>query len=150
LTLTYTSCINHGVKPDDYRRALDAACREWETLARQRVQIEDRLAQLTETIGTLTKLCGLRPTVSWGLTEACRAILRNAAKPMTPIEVRNRLAAVGFDLARYSNDLASIHTVLKRLNKSGELRLVPRGPGRHAYEWSRSPQVVIWHQHPDR
>src|SRR5437899_10089367 len=100
------------VKPDDYRRALDAACREWETLARQRVDIEARLAQLTETIGILTKLCGVTPTVSWGLTEACRSILRNAARPMTPVEVRNRLAAVGFDLSRYSNDLASIHTVL--------------------------------------
>ena len=139
------------VKPDDYRRALDAACREWEALARQRIDIEARLAQLTETIGILTKLCGVTPTVFWGLTEGCRAIVRNAAKPMTAIEVRNRLAAVGFDLSRYANDLASIHTVLKRLNKSGELRFVPRGPGKGAYEWNRPPGVVaIWQQQPDK
>ena len=140
------------MKSDEYRRALEAACREWETLARQRAELEERLTQLTETIGMLTKLCGLTPKLSWGLTAACRAILRNAAHPMTPVEVRNRLAAIGFDLSEYSNELASIHTILKRLNKAGELRFVPRGRGRHAYEWNRPPRAVAWqwHQHPDR
>jgi len=138
------------VKPDEYRRALDAACREWETLSRQRVGIEARLAQLVETIGTLTQLCGLTPTVPWGLTDACRAILQNAGKPMTPIDVRNRLAAVGFDLSRYSNDLAAIHTVLKRLNQAGELRFIPRSPGKHAYQWSRPPEVRVWHRQRDK
>ena len=132
------------MKSDEYRRALDAACREWETLARQRADLEQRLTQLTETIGTLTKLCGLTPKISWGLTDACRAILRNAGSPMTPVEIRNRLAAIGFDLAAYSNELASIHTVLKRLNKSGELRFVARGRGKHAYEWNRPPRTVVW------
>ena len=46
--------------------------------------------------------------------------------------------------------LASIHTVLKRLNQSGELRLVPRGRGKHAYEWKGPPRTVVWHQHPER
>jgi hypothetical protein len=138
------------VKADEYHRALDAACREWEALARQRADLEERLTQLTETIGMLSKLCGLTPKLTWGLTEACRAVLRNAANPMTPVEVRNRLAAIGFDLSQYSNELASIHTVLKRLNRSGELRFVPRGRGRHAYEWSRPPRTVVWHQHPGK
>jgi hypothetical protein len=140
------------IKSDEYRRALEAACREWEALARQRAELEARFTQLTETIGMLTKLCGLTPKISWGLTNACRAILRNAVNPMTPVEVRNRLAAIGFDLSEYSNELASIHTVLKRLNKAGELRLVPRGRGKHAYEWNRPPRTVAWQwpQHPDR
>jgi hypothetical protein len=132
------------MKSDEYRRALDAACREWETLAHQRAELEERLTQLTETIGMLTKLCGLTPKIAWGLTDACRAIVRNAANPMTAVEVRNRLAAIGFDLSEYSNELASIHTVLKRLNKSGELRFVARGRGRHAYEWNRRPRTLAW------
>jgi hypothetical protein len=139
-----------AMKADEYRRALDAACREWETLARQRAQLEERLTQLTETIGMLSKLCGVTAKLAWGLTEACRTVLRNARGPMTPVEVRNRLAAIGFDLSEYANELASIHTVLKRLNQSGQLRLVPRGRGKQAYEWSRMPRTVIWHQHPDR
>ena len=131
---------------DNYRRALDAACREWETLSRQRTDIDARLAQLVETIGSLTKLCGLTPTVPWGLTDACRTVLRNAGTPMTPVEVRNRLAAIGFDFSRHTNELASIHTTLKRLNQAGELRLIPRAAGKHAYEWSRMPKVVVWKQ----
>jgi hypothetical protein len=134
-----------AVTRHDYRRALDAACREWEVLARQRVEIDDRLAQLTETIGTLSRLCGLTPTVAWGLTDACRVVLRTAARPLTPVEVRNKLAAIGFDLTSYANELAAIHTTLKRLNRSGELRFVPRGAGRHAYEWQRPPKVVAVH-----
>ncbi len=118
---------------DDYRRALDAAIAEYEALGAKRRDIDERLAQLAQTIGTLNRLCGLVPTVPWGLTDACRLVLRNAAVPLTPPEVRDRLASIGFDLSRYSSQLAAIHTVLKRLNKAGELRLIPRSSGRHAY-----------------
>src|SRR6059036_3101712 len=127
----------------DYRRALDRACREYERLAGERVALEERIDQLHEAIATLTRLCGLTPTVPWGITDACRTVLRNSARPMTPVEVRNRLASIGFDLARYSNDLSAIHTVLKRLNRAGELRFMARAPGKHAYEWNRGYPVVV-------
>jgi hypothetical protein len=39
---------------------------------------------------------------------------------LTAIEVRDRLASIGLDLTKYSNPLASIHTVLKRMRASGE------------------------------
>jgi hypothetical protein len=48
-------------------------------------------------------------------------ILRDADRPLTALEVRDRLVAIGFDVDRYSNALASIHTVLKRLYEAGEL-----------------------------
>ncbi|MGE5246186.1 MAG: hypothetical protein ACM3SQ_18325 [Betaproteobacteria bacterium] len=118
---------------DDYRRALEAAIAEYEALGARRREIDERLGQLAQTIGTLNRLCGFVPTVPWGLTDACRLVLRNAAVPLTPTDVRDRLASMGFDLSRYSNELASIHTVLKRLNRAGELRFVPRSPGKHAY-----------------
>jgi hypothetical protein len=106
----------------DYRRALDAAVREYETALAERVTLERRLAQLQQTIGTLSRLCGLVPTVQWGLTDACRLVLRSAGEPVTAVQVRDRLAAIGFDLDRYANPLASIHVVLKRLAESGEAR----------------------------
>jgi hypothetical protein len=64
--------------------------------------------------------------------------------PVTPTDVRERLKAIGFDLSKYVNDLAAIHTILKRLNESGELRFIPRGypPGKHAYLWHHGPHVV--------
>ena len=126
---------------DDYKRALDAAVREYEELGRQRAALDARLTQLAQSIGTLCKLCGLVPSMPWGLTDACRTILRNAGIPMSPTEVRDRLFAIGFDLAKYSNELAAIHTVLRRLNNSGEARFVA-APGKHLYRWNVPQRVV--------
>lgn len=117
---------------DDYRRALESAIREYEELAANRQAIDKRLAELAQTIGTLTKLLGFTPTVPLGLTDAIRLVMR-AGVPLTPLEVRDRLRTIGFDLEKYANDLAAVHTILKRLNESGELRFLPRAPGNHQY-----------------
>ncbi len=116
----------------DYRAALDAAVREYETLGREKGAIDDRLAQLGQTIGTLTRLLGLTPTVPLGLTDACRMILRHG-EPLTPVAVRDRLVSIGIDMSKYANDLAAVHTILKRLNSSGELRFIAEPPGTHRY-----------------
>src|SRR5262245_41817534 len=125
----------------DYRRALDAATREYEELGAKRQAIDKRLAELAQTIGTLSKLLGLTPTVPLGLTDAVRMIMRGGV-PMTPVEVRDRLHAIGFDVSKYANDLAAVHTILKRLNESGELRFIPRAPGKHQYTLNRPHTVV--------
>jgi hypothetical protein len=126
---------------DEYRGALDAACREYEELGRQRAILDERLTQLAQSIGTLTKLCGFAPAIPWGLTDATRAVLRNANVLMSPTEVRDRLAAIGVDLSRYANELAAIHTVLRRLNDAGEVRVIA-APGKHLYRWNVPPRVV--------
>ena len=107
---------------ENYRTALTSAIKEYESLGEQRREIDKRLAQLAQTIGTLSKLIGLTPTVPMGLTDAVRLALR-AGVPMTPMDVRERLHAIGVDLSIYSSDLAVIHTVLKRLNEAGEIRI---------------------------
>ena len=122
---------------DDYRRALDAATREYEALGEKRRDIDQRLAELAQTMATLAKLLGLTPTVPMGLTDAIRLVVRGAGVPMTPVDVRDRLAAIGFDMSKYVNDLAAVHTILKRLNGAGEVRFVPRSPGKHQYTWNR-------------
>ncbi|HKB11551.1 MAG TPA: prefoldin domain-containing protein [Vicinamibacterales bacterium] len=126
----------------DYRRALEAAAREYESLGEQRRAIDQRIAELAQSIATLSKLLGLTPTVPMGLTDAVRLVVRGAGVPMTPVEVRDRLAAIGFDVSKYVNDLAAVHTILKRLNQAGELRFVPRAPGRHQYTWNHSVTPV--------
>ena len=130
---------------EDYRRALATAIREYETLGQQRQDIDKRIAEVAQTIGTLSRLCGLVPTIPLGLTDACRLIVRGAGVPVTPTDVRQRLQSIGFDLSKYSNDLAAIHTILKRLNEAGELRFIPRGnePGKHAYIWNHGPRAVV-------
>jgi hypothetical protein len=128
--------------PDEYRAALEAASREYEQLAQQRADLDRRIAQLAQTIGSLNRLCGFTPNIGVGLTDACRMVLNAAGHPLMAVEVRQQLEAMGFDVAKYSNDLAPIHTVLKRLTESDEVRFVPRGYAKPAYEWKRSIRIV--------
>ena len=126
---------------ENYRAALDAAVKEYEALGEERRAIDKRLAHLAQTIGTLSRLLGFTPTVPLGLTDACRLVLRSGV-PLTPVEIRDRLSHMGVDLDAYANNLSAVHTVLKRLNESGEIRLVPRASGKHAYLWQAPPRVV--------
>jgi hypothetical protein len=119
----------------EYRRALDAAVREYERALADRTALDGRIGQLQETINTLSRLCGLQPTVPWGLTDACRTLLRNAAEPLSAVELRARLDAIGFDLQRYANPLAAIHTTLKRLAGAGEIAPVTGGTPHAAFEF---------------
>lgn len=121
---------------DNYKAALDGAITEYEALGEQRREIDARLSHLAQTIGTLTRLLGHVPTVPMGLTDAVRLVTR-AGVPLTPMDVRDRLHGMGFDLSGYASELSAIHTVLKRLNESGELRIVPRPSGKDAYLWQR-------------
>jgi hypothetical protein len=128
-----------------YRPALDAALREYETLLQQKADVDARLAQVAESVGTLTRLCGYTPTVAYGLTDACKTSLRCAGVPMTPLEVRDRLQSTGFDISKYSNPLAAIHTVLRRLTESGEVqRRASRSKG-VTYEFRPSEPRSIAH-----
>ncbi|HEY6210974.1 MAG TPA: hypothetical protein VIW45_01755 [Vicinamibacterales bacterium] len=126
----------------DYRRALEAATREYEELGAKRRDIDRRLAELAQSIGTLSRLLGLTPTVPMGLTDAVRLVVRGAGVPLTPVEVRDRLQAIGFDVSKYTNDLAAVHTILKRLNESGEIRFVGRS-GKHQYIWNAGVTPVV-------
>jgi hypothetical protein len=125
----------------DYRSALAAAITEYEALGEQRREIDTRLVQLAQTIGTLSTLLGLTPTVPMSITAAVRLAMR-AGVPMTPIDVRERLLSIGVNLATYSNDLAVIHTVLRRLNEAGELRLIPRPNGKNTYLWAKPARAM--------
>jgi hypothetical protein len=115
---------------DSYERALQAAVREYEKAIADRAALDTRISHLQHTIGTLNKLCGYEPTVPLGLTDACRMVLRSSGQSLTAIEVRERLRAFGFDLEKYANALAAIHTVLKRMAESGEL--APAEADKHA------------------
>src|SRR5436190_7172113 len=127
---------------DEYRRALEAASKEYEQLAAEREHVDRRLSELAQTIGTLSRLCGFTPTVPWGLSDACRTVLRNAGAALTAAQIRDRLVAIGCDLSVYSNALAAIHTTLKRLAAAGELRTAAAASGKLGYLWVRSPNAA--------
>src|SRR5262245_40063609 len=133
---------------DEYKLALEAASREYEQLAQQRADIDRRLAQLAQTIGSLTRLCGYTPTTAVGLTDGCRMVLRAAGRPLTALEVRDMLAGLGLDMSKYANDLSVIHTTLKRLNEAGETRFVQQQSGKDAYVWVGSSWITAWAGRP--
>ena len=63
---------------------------------------------------------------------------------MTPMDVRDRLESIGFDLTKYTNSLAAVHTVLKRLNESKEVLFVKHPSGKFACEWRPvEPRMLI-------
>jgi hypothetical protein len=72
-----------------------------------------------------------------GFTDACRVVLRDAYPArLTAIDVRDALGKRGFDLSSYTNPLASIHTILKRLADAGEANCKEEG-FRTTYQWTR-------------
>src|SRR5437867_1971542 len=107
----------------DYRQALKTATEEKTKLLSQKNEIESRMAQLNQTIYTLTRLCGA-PMESFegqtGLTDAIRNIVRASDEPIGSLEVKNALKRMGFPISA-KNPQAAVHTVLKRLFSQGEI-----------------------------
>jgi len=129
------------VTAENYHAALGAAIKEYEALGEQRREIDQRLSRLAQSIGALSRLVGLVPSVPIGITDGCRLVLRGGL-PMTPVDVRDRLLEIGMDLSVYASSMSAVHTVLKRLNEAGEIPLVPRPNGTHAYLWRVPPTAV--------
>lgn len=126
----------------DYKRALDAACREWETLAAERRALDTRLADLQRSIATLSRLCGYVPTVPFSLADSCRLVLMRRDHPLTATQVREELETMGFDLSKQASPLTSIHVTLKRLVEGGDARFLAGGPGRApCYAWKGPPRA---------
>jgi hypothetical protein len=129
-----------------YRRDLQARKRELVTLLTQRQKIDQRMAQLQPVINHLEGLCrelgekvahetAVNLELTTGLTDLARVTLQEAYIAVSAGDLKNRMQDKGFDFSKYSNPLASIHTVLRRLVKSGEVRVVPQKGGKKTYQW---------------
>lgn len=72
-------------------------------------------------------------------TKAIMYVLSTASESLSPTEIRNRLSDWGFDLTAYQSDVvASIHTTLKRLEKSSRVKSHRAGPRRTLWEAIKS------------
>ena len=102
-----------------------------ETRIAKQKKIVAALAELSRTDDDSPDLTGLVD----GVTDACRTVLRAAEAPLLPIEVRDRVQALG--LPPQSNLLASVHTVIRRLVAANEVEEVnpEGGSGPVAYRW---------------
>lgn len=60
-----------------------------------------------------------------GLTEAIRWVFRQPLMlPLTPTQVRDHLASMGYDLEKYAHVMPPIHNTLKRMKEAGEIKEV--------------------------
>jgi len=60
-----------------------------------------------------------------GLTEAIRWVFRQPLLlPLTPTQVRDHLAEMGYDLEKYAFVMPPIHNTLKRMKEAGEIKEV--------------------------
>jgi hypothetical protein len=60
-----------------------------------------------------------------GLTEAIRWVFKQPlVLPLTPTQVRDSLAQMGYDLEKYKHVMPPIHNTLKRMKEAGEIKEV--------------------------
>jgi hypothetical protein len=129
-----------------YRRDLQAHKRALASLLNERKKIDEQIARLQPLINHLEGLCHelgdraakettAKAAMATGLTNAARATLEEAFAPLSPAELKQRMEAKGFDFSRYSLPLSSLHVVLQRLMKAGQVKVVPQKSGKKAYQW---------------
>jgi len=113
-------------------------------LLRQEKDVKDQISHWAPIVEQLAKLCGatVDPEIvnrinelnkvnqtgvgeEMGLTEAIRWVFRQPLLlPLTPTQVRDRLAEMGYDLEKYAFVMPPIHNTLKRMKEAGEIKEV--------------------------
>ena len=109
-----------------YRNALQTAVDQWVDLQLQERRITVQKNQLRQTFLALFPLAypnsELPDISSMSLANAIRMVIGGADRPITAIEMRGKLTDLGFDLTKYDNPLANIHTAMNRMVESDEMQ----------------------------
>src|SRR5579859_1412909 len=113
-------------------------------LLRQEAETKEQISHWGPVVEQLAKLAGeaLEPEIAsrindlkqegerlagqeMGLTEAIRWVFRQPLlAPLTPTQVRDRMAEMGYDLGKYKHVMPPIHNTLKRMKEAGEINEV--------------------------
>lgn len=136
----------------DYEKVFAGVKVELEVLQEKKVVLETDLADLTARVAAMTTVynaiapivgCAPIPTEETpfiegeidvqtlraaGITMAVRTVINTIpprAQGMTATMVRDRLEQMGWDWRNYTNPLATVNTVLRRLKDSGAIELDP-------------------------
>jgi len=145
------------MKTRDYQRMLYEAKQDLARHLVKRQQLDERIARLQAVVVDLQTLCAeqsqknfergvdrvIKADLKIGITESVRVILQEKFFPMTAVDLLEKVKARKYNLARYKNPLAVIHTVLKRLIQSGDVRVVGPIDGLKAYQWITSTDKAL-------
>jgi len=130
-----------------YQSAFRQALQELERLLTQKDGLERRISDLKTALPTLSKLArpskhelttmaeriGAAEPGSISLTRAVRLALAVAQKPLTTVEIRDRLVERGFEFSSYSNPMAAIHSAVNRMMAVAEITAAAGEGERPAY-----------------
>jgi hypothetical protein len=117
---------NPPTSEEIYQSALHTAYRKWMELQdiERRIIIEKK--QLRQTFLALWPLAypdqETTDVNSMSLANAIRLIVGGLDRPVTPTEMRGKLTDLGFDLSKYENPMANIHTTMNRMVDSEEMQ----------------------------
>ena len=126
------------------KRMYESAKGRFSELLRQESEAKEQISHWGPIVEQLAKLAGetLEPEIAnrirelkreneamvgqeMGLTEAIRWVFRQPLiLPLTPTQVRDELAKMGYDLERYAHVMPPIHNTLKRMKEAGEIKEV--------------------------
>jgi hypothetical protein len=136
-----------------YRQALKIAKAKLLKKVEERQKLNREIAQLKDVIIANASMlpdaerdAELQGLSEWagdhvGFTDSIRNVLRkNSRYNFNAIGIRDLLQQSGFDLDTYSNPLASIHTILRRLHERGEV-VKRENTGETYYQWDSSKDV---------
>jgi len=118
---------NNDSTENPYVAALFQAWEELRELQEQERALVVKKAQLQQSVDALWPLAcpelATAPDIrSMTLADAIRLLVQSCSgRPITIKEIRGKLQDIGFDLSKYSNPLASIHTAASRMVESEEL-----------------------------
>jgi chorismate mutase len=127
-----------------------SAERELRQLLQQRSEIMKRIGSIKQTLAGLASLFGESVLTDElltlldrgaaqrrsGLTRACRQVLMESAVPISARQVSERVRQRFPDvLAHHKDPLASVNTILGRLQQYAEARRFQQADGRPVWEW---------------
>ena len=114
--------IEVAAMTQELQKALEYVKGQIASKLQKRAQLDAEIAQLQATEIGLRNALGqqIKAEIAW--TDLVRAVLNSSpGQSMSAVEVRNVLAAWGYDFKGIQNPLAFINTILQRLSDRGEI-----------------------------
>jgi hypothetical protein len=141
------NCISKFMKDEAAIKMYESARDRLRELLRQETEVKEQISHWGPIVEQLARLTGetLDPDIAsrinelkqaeageaagvgqeMGLTEAIRWVFRQPLMlPLTPTQVRDRMAEMGYDLSKYKHVMPPIHNTLKRMKEAGEIKEV--------------------------
>ncbi len=122
---------------DDYNKALSAAEKELSGVTAQIELLEQRRAQLEQTVSALKVLTDVAQDEERTLTEMIKIVVRGANDYISGADVLKAVIAMGAKFG--GNAISTVVTILGRLYKDGILERHPFKAG--MYRWKRATTV---------